>query len=111
MDDSDLDSIKTELLQRIGGIGGDGTVGDADERDPKIFRQRRPNVDAFTGDRMLEAQPCRVQEMPLRRQSHQTASAAPPVSIVTHHRMPDTREVDAYLMRASGKQVRAKQIA
>ena len=61
---------------------------DGDERLHQLGRQRRPHLHRLTRRRMPEAEPRRVQEVPLRRQRNQTPAAASTVSVVTDHRMP-----------------------
>src|SRR5688572_7569699 len=72
-----IDVDERTLLTRDGG-----------ERLHQLGRQRRPHLYRRTRRRMPEAEPCRVQEVPFRRQRDQTAASSSTISVVTDHRMP-----------------------
>src|SRR5436190_27662 len=83
---------------------------DGGERLHQLGRQRRPHLDRGPRDGMPEAEPCRMQEMPFRRQRNQTSAAPSPVGVVPHHRMSECREMYPDLMRATGVEMGAQQV-
>ena len=63
----------------------------------QVLGQSRRNVHAFTGERMREAEPRRVQELALEPELVRTA-----VDGIAGDREPDRGEVNADLVRSAG---------
>ena len=59
---------------------------------------------------MTESKPGRVKKVPLRRQRYDLPSPAATVGIIADHGVPYRREMDPDLVRATGVQVRSKQV-
>src|SRR6187551_1322940 len=60
---------------------------------------------------MKELEPRRMQKMPFRSESNDPPPASAAVCIVTHHWMPDRREMNANLMSPPGVQMRTQQVS
>src|SRR4051812_27725491 len=66
----------------------------AHHRPHEVGWQRRAKLHHLTTRGMTEAQPRRMEEMPLPRQRDEPSSSPAAVGVVTHHRMPDGGEMD-----------------
>src|SRR5204863_3078779 len=98
-DDSAGDLVESQIVQRIGEIGGKSAVADAKKGGPEVFGKRGADVHGSAAHGMFEQQPRGVKKMPLRRKGYQPASTPAAVRVVADHRMSDGREVHPNLMR------------
>ena len=76
----------------------------------ELFRQRRPEFDRGTRDRVPKDEPGRMQKVPARRKSDQLASPSTAVGVVADDRMSDRRQVHPDLMCASRMEMRPQQV-
>jgi hypothetical protein len=67
----------------------------------QVCRQRRAKIERFSGHRMVECEPRRMEEVPLGRKSGHTTSSAASIRVVAHDRMADRREMNADLVSPS----------
>lgn len=85
-------------------------AGDRLQRPGQISREGRAQVERFPRHRVVEREPCRVEEMSLGRQASHSPATAPAIHIVAHDRMADGRKVNANLMSASRMEMCTKKV-
>src|SRR5215213_4156129 len=85
--DSGSVSEEAKVLQRVGIVERSVGARRGGERVYQVLRQRRSQIHRIPRSGMPEAEPRRVQEMSLRRERNQPATAPAAVGVVSHHRM------------------------
>ena len=85
-------------------------AGDHVQRASQILRQRRAEIERFGGHRVVEREPCRVEEVAFGRKSGHTTSSAAAIYVIAHDRMADRREMNADLVSPSGMEMGTKKI-
>jgi hypothetical protein len=76
----------------------------------QVWRKRRAKIQRFAGHRVVEREPCRMEEVPLGRKSGHTTSSAASIRVVAHDRMADRREMNADLVSPSGMEMGTKKV-
>src|SRR5262245_25283252 len=103
-------AVEAENIERVRVRGEFRHATQRRERSLEIVRQRRAQVEHRSRQRMTEAKPGCMEEVTLRRQRGQSPATPTSIGIVTYHRMPNRRDVNTDLVRASAVQVRAQEV-